>query len=69
MMRMSETDRCWSECLVQEDRKERWTHEIGAQDAHGADTDAGLGGAVGGTDACEDDGGSAPLQQQEMDGM
>ena len=36
-------------------------HQVRPEDGHGRDTDTGLGGPVGGTDASEGDGSAAAL--------
>jgi len=40
-------------------------NQVGAQDTHGGNTDAGLGGAVCGAEAGEDDGGCATHRSEE----
>jgi len=40
-------------------------NQIGAQDTHGGNTDASLGGAVRGAEAGEDDGGCATHRSEE----
>lgn len=39
--------------------------QVRPEDTHGGDTDAGLGGAVGGAEAGEDDGGHAAHRSEE----
>lgn len=39
--------------------------QVGAEDSHAADTDTGLSGTIGGTEAGEDDGGRAAQRTKE----
>ena len=40
-------------------------NEVGSEDTHGGDTDAGLGGSVGGAQTGEDDGSGAAHSTEE----